>query len=137
LLICLELVGAEKPEFYRVAAAQLRLLLCDTTRRHGQVADISLARRLWPDLRLPTLGAKIETVETDLPLIEWLAQPVPGGITLRRLIRLVCDQDGGAHVDPHPDAGLPEGLDVPYWIGQAAQAAQAAVSGLEKYLVER
>ena len=52
----LNLMDQGQPEFYRVAALQLRLLLCDTTRRHGRSVDISLASRLWPDLRLHPFG---------------------------------------------------------------------------------
>jgi hypothetical protein len=99
-------------EFYRVAALQLRLLLCDTTRRHNQTVDISLLPRLVPGLKLARIGMKgINT--PDLPLLalqEWLSQPLPLEtnlpITIRQLIRQVCDQDGGAHVDIKPNSGL-------------------------------
>jgi hypothetical protein len=92
---------------YRVIAVELRLLLCDTTRRHGQVVDISLAPRLLPGLRLHPLSAGRQTLfdlqGEPLPLVAWLSQKLswPGGsqASLRDLIRAVVDQDGGAHVD--------------------------------------
>jgi hypothetical protein len=99
-------------EFYRVTALQLRLLLCDTTRRHNQVVDISLLPRLLPDLKLARI--ELQTIDHTymllLPLQEWLAQPISVNagppLTIRQLIRQVCDQDGGAHVDLKPDSGL-------------------------------
>lgn len=101
--------------FYRVAALQLRLLLCDTTRRHNQVVDISVLPQLIPNLELPAFGPG----GTSLPLKDWLAQPIPGqpdqALTIRLLIRRVCDQDGGAHVDFKPTDGL-ESLDPAQWI---------------------
>ena len=107
----LDMARAGHAEFYRVVALQLRLILNDTTRRHEEIVDISLAARLFPDLALARLEG-----EGTLPLVEWLDQsvpqagePVPEGneaVTVRRLIRQVCDQDGGAHVDPHPRTGI-------------------------------
>lgn len=98
----LELGQGAEPDFYRVAALQLRLLLCDTTRQHERVVDISLVPRLWPDLLWPALDSSGQA-NSGLPaltLSAWLEQPAaPGGMTLRQLIRRVCDQDGGAHVD--------------------------------------
>ncbi len=108
----LELCRQGQRPFYRVAAVQLRLLLCDSTHRHNQLIDISLLPQLLPTLELPA-------PEPDgqlLPLKEWLAWPLPGlALTVRELIRRVCDQDGGAHVDFRPVAGL-EGLDPAGWI---------------------
>jgi len=97
----LELARCPEPDFYRVAALELRLLLCDTTRQHERVVDVSLVLRLWPDLLWPTLGADGQfTASPALSLPAWLEQPLPqGGLTIRQLIRRVCDQDGGAHVD--------------------------------------
>ena len=101
--------------FYRVAALQLRLLLCDTTRRHNQVVDIAVLPQLIPNLELPAFGPG----GTKLPLKDWLAQPIPvqpdQALTIRLLIRRVCDQDGGAHVDFKPSAGLAS-LDPAEWI---------------------
>jgi hypothetical protein len=118
LLTSLDLSRRGRPEFYRVAALQLRLLLCDTTRRHGEVVNVSLLPRLLPDLRLAPLepDGTFNRLASPLPLDVWLDQPIPafmmsstaappaagssGGLTIRYLIRWVCDQDGGAHVDP-------------------------------------
>jgi len=109
--LALEAQRAGNPAAYRLAAVQLRLLLCDTTRRHNRVEDISLAPRIMGSLSLPSLDGAPDSQR--LPLKDWLAQEVeltPGQrLTVRELIRRVCDQDGGAHVDPHPHAGLPEG----------------------------
>lgn len=104
---------------YRVVAAQLRLLLCDTNRVHDRLLDISLVPRLFPDLRLEALEADFQSSPDELrflpgagtlSLADWLAQeiPAPGGepISLRELIRSVCEQDGGAHVDPRPVSRL-------------------------------
>jgi hypothetical protein len=102
---------------YRVVAVQLRMLLCDTTRRHGQIVDISLAERLWPDLALHPLAATQAKLCFDrhaarLARLAWLEQNFmpPGGqaMTLRDAIRLVCDRDGGAHVDPPARQRLPD-----------------------------
>ena len=98
--------------FYRVAAVQLRLLLCDTTRRHNQVVDISVLPQLIPDLDLPAVGIGGKR----LLLNDWLAQPIPGQpLSVRQLIRRVCDQEGGAHVDFKLEAGLDD-LDPAEWI---------------------
>ncbi len=97
-------------ESYRVAAVQLRLLLCDQTRRHERIVDISLARRLWPELRLhplaggaPDWGKLFDRQGERLALEDWLEQMLTSvqgqPVSIRRLIRTVCDQDGGAHVD--------------------------------------
>jgi len=118
----LELIEQGHSEFYRVAALQLRLLLCDTTRRHNRRVDISLAKHLWPDLHLNPLNpqGQFDLGLAPIPLEKWLAQLLPGvagqSITLRDLIRRVCDQDGGAHVDYRPQAGLQDITDVPGWI---------------------
>jgi hypothetical protein len=107
---------------YRVVAVQLRLLLCDSNRVHARMVDISVIPRLFPELTLDALqpagGAKpaevgfiFSTGQEKLTLQGWLAQEAPIGpgrsIRLRELIRLVCEQDGGAHVDPHPSSDLP------------------------------
>lgn len=101
----LELARGRQPAFYRVVAAQLRLLLCDTTRRHNRMEDIALAPRLATGWGLhPLARHRFDTNRERLPLADWLAQPLPlrrdqGGLTIRQLIRQVCDRDGGAHVD--------------------------------------
>ncbi len=109
-------------ECYRVVAAQLRLLLADTNRIHDRQVDISVVPRLFPDLALDrqvvidTSGEDGQTrlefhpAPAALTLQEWLAQelPAPWGkpVSLRDLIRRVCEQDGGAHVDPRALADL-------------------------------
>ena len=91
-------------EFYRVAAVQLRILLCDTTRRHNRVEDISLLPRLIGDFQL-----RSPTSQEHIPLRDWLASPLPlhPPLTVRELLRRACDQEGGAHVDPHPETPPP------------------------------
>ena len=122
LIASLELIEQGHPEFYRVAALQLRLLLCDTTRRHNRRVDISLAKHLWPDLQLYPINpqGQFDRELAPFSLEKWLAQPLPGvagqSITLQDLIRRVCDQDGGAHVDYRPEAGLEGVTDVSGWI---------------------
>ena len=107
---------------YRVAALELRLLLCDTTRIHSRMVDISLAGRLWPELRLHRLSPAAYRLEFEcdppsLDRVAWLAQSLllpessphnlHDPLTLRGLIRLVCDRDGGAHVDPRDGSPIP------------------------------
>jgi hypothetical protein len=124
-------------EFYRVAALQLRLLLCDTTRRHNQIVDISLLPRLVPGLKLAPIGMK-GINNPDLPLLtlqEWLSQPLPLDtglpITIRQLIRQVCDQDGGAHVDLKPDARLAQFNQRAEWIIHIARVLVSGFDGCE------
>ena len=91
--------------FYRVMAVELRLLLCDTTRRHDEIIDLALLPRFAADLRLPVLtnAGEWDAGGQPLEIGPWLDQTVSaaGGrqISLRQLIREVCEQDGGAHVD--------------------------------------
>ncbi len=132
----LSLAQAELPVFYRVVAVQLRLLLCDTTRRHGEIVDISLLAGLRPGMRLRSLDRARE----PMPLADWLEQRLPlfetnesgqgAQITARTLIRRVCEQDGGAHVDPRPAAGLPAG-EYREWILRIAQEVLASTQGRE------
>ena len=129
---CLELSG-DCPAFYRVAALQMRLLLCDTTRRHGQVVSIATLPRLLPDLRLPAMDAAGRPDERILfPLSEWLNTPISAAsapVTPRQLIRCVCDQDGGAHVDLKPQANLRylPSEETALWIYRLAQILLDAV----------
>lgn len=126
----LEQVAGGNPPFYRVAAVQLRLLLCDTTRRHDRVVETSLLPQVRPDLRLPPLGADgaFHPELPPLPLADWLAQPLPGGkLTLRQLIRRVCDTDGGAHVDPRRRAGLAGVSDPAGWIVRIGRVVADAI----------
>lgn len=114
---------------YRVAAVQLRLLLCDTTRRHGQMLPTALAGRLWSDLRLPApAGAQ---PGAGFLLEDWLELKLPeGDFTIRQFIRRVCDQDGGAHVDFRRHARLPETFQSAIWICRLGELALAALDPL-------
>ena len=127
----LELYHQGEAEFYRVVALQLRLLLCDTTRRHGRQVDISLLGRLWPELELHPLSAGcFDRSLPPLPLDRWLSQALPAAgaaLTIRQLIRRVCDQDGGAHVDPKPQAGLAALPDHPAWIVKIGEYLAAEI----------
>jgi hypothetical protein len=118
----LRLYRQDEPACYRVVAVQLRLLLCDTNRIHDRLVDISLVPRIFPDLALDRIAMLTPDVETGLPrlvfrekgvplpLQSWLAQPLPAPwgkpVSLRELIRTVCEQDGGAHVDQRSLADL-------------------------------
>ncbi|NPV58021.1 MAG: hypothetical protein HPY76_15315 [Anaerolineae bacterium] len=99
----LDLARAGQPVFYRVAAVQLRLLLCDTARLHGRMLDTALLPKVMPDLALYPIDASgaVDTSLAPRPLPEWLHQalPVAGDPTVRTFIRRVCDRHGGAHVD--------------------------------------
>jgi hypothetical protein len=107
------------PAAYRVVAVQLRLLLCDTNRVHNRLVEISLLPRWIPGLSFHPLvdstaatgkGLAFDWQKPAIPLAQWLDQTLPlaggGSIRIKELIRGVCEQDGGAHVDPHPDARL-------------------------------
>jgi hypothetical protein len=103
--------------FYRVAAVQLRLLLCDTAFRHGRHEDISLIPILAPNFRLSPFTLK-DQQGSDVDLQTWLDAPtgLNTDLTIRQLIRRVCDSDGGAHVEIKPLAGLPDNEDTSQWI---------------------
>ena len=128
------LVRSGQTAFYKVIAVELRLLLCDTTRRHGRIVDISLLPQLLPDLRLPALPRRLAGRDSaaELPLEQWLEQEVrtSGGdpVTLRRLVRLVCDQDGGAHYDPRAASPLKELEDVPELLAEMADVLVARLA---------
>lgn len=131
---------------YRLAAVQLRILLCDTTRRHNQTVALSLIPRLLPELQLPPLQPAFTEGEAcgeiwmeNVPLInldEWLDQQIgvqqgQGQFSLRGWIRTVCDQDGGAHVDPR--AALMQLADV----HASAERLVLLAENLALYLRER
>lgn len=106
----LGLVAAGETAFYRVAALQLRLLLCDSTRLHNQMIDTALLPRVAPGLRLLALDPHGQALDGCLQLDAWLEQELvigAGRMSVRQLIRRVCDQDGGAHVDVRGEE-LPE-----------------------------
>lgn len=103
--ICLDQVEEGQPEFYRVIAAQLRLLLCDTTREYDQIVNISLLPRVFPGIQLQPVSKKggFSHHADPIPLKTWLEQKVTvadTSISLQKLIRHVCDREGGVHVDP-------------------------------------
>ncbi len=105
------LFDAGEIAFYRVMAVELRLLLCDSTRIHDARVDLSVLPGLFPDLVIPALDRGTADEGRVLPAAAWLEQTVePDGstrVSLRQLIRQVCDQDGGAHVDRRGDPGHP------------------------------
>lgn len=120
--------------FYRVAAAQLRILLCDTTFRHDRVEDIAILPILFPEMKLPPLDDSNNPESSkSLPLTDWLQQPAGQGLklTVRQMIRRICDVDGGAHVDPKPVKGIPAGSDPAMWI---LRIAKLLLPELEKAL---
>lgn len=122
----LQQISAGQVVFYRVAAVQLRLLFCDTTRRHGQIVSTALVERLWPELRLPAIMDSLS--ENDLCLNDWLEQKLPeGDWTVRQFIRCVCDQDGGAHVDLRRYSRLPDQFDPVAWICKMSEMGLAAL----------
>jgi len=120
--ISIDLAWEKHPAFYRVAATQLRLLLCDTTRRHGRIVDISLASRVFPALSLrPLAGESFDLGAPRIPLRSWLDQIIPDkdlqtSMSIRDLIREVCDNDGGAHVDLKGKYGVPRRTAQRDWI---------------------
>jgi hypothetical protein len=111
--------------FYRVAAAQLRILLCDTNFRHGKQEDIAIVPVLMPELVLFPVDASGNPQKGADPvnLLTWLdsASQIETGMTIRQLIRRICDVDGGAHVDIKPLAGLPLQGNTHQWIMNIAR----------------
>jgi hypothetical protein len=111
---CIESFQLGSRASYRVAAVELRLLLCDTNRIHERLVDISLLPRAYPEIKFHPLRSAppaqegylvgFDRTREPVPLADWLSQsltiPHGGKITLRELIRTICEQDGGAHVDP-------------------------------------
>jgi hypothetical protein len=98
----IRLAREDHPEFYRVVALELRLLLCDATRIHNQWVDISLVHQLYPQLKWSSEGWK-EGRARLLKIADWLELPAmtddPQHRTIRKFIRQICDLDGGAHVN--------------------------------------
>ena len=66
-----------------------------------------------------------------LPLDAWLEQTVNAGggarMTMRQLIRQVCDQDGGAHVDRRAQMGVEDAAERARLIRAAAGAVLEAL----------
>ncbi len=117
--------------FYRIAALQLRLLLCDTTRRHNKIVEISLLSQAKSNLLLPPIreDGSPDLNAPYLPLPAWLAQPLPAAkhLDIRLFIRRICEQDGGAHFDPKPESGV---FDIPQrdeWIIHIARIVLATL----------
>lgn len=122
-----KLMESGEQSFYRVAAAQLRILLCDTTFRHDRVEEIAILPILFPELKLPSLNEEGNSAERQWYSIEaWLDQPAAAcsELTVRQMIRRICDVDGGAHVDPKPVNGIPHGCDQAEWILKIAKTLQ-------------
>jgi hypothetical protein len=114
---CITLADRGQTSFYRGAAVQLRILLCDTTFRHDRHQDISIIPMQVPDLRLRLMDQPAgDSSEVDLQT--WLDSPsgLVTGLSIRQLIRRVCDIDGGAHVEIKPLAGVPDNEDIRQWI---------------------
>lgn len=116
----LELCKTGHPSFYRVAAVQMRILLCDTTFRHDHQEDIAILPILFPELMLHRLDANYRPRmdEPKIDLLTWLnsiADP-KSNLTLRQIIRRVCDVDGGAHVDLKSQAGISDQETARLWI---------------------
>ena len=109
--------------FYRVMAVQLRILLNDTTRRHGRTRDISLLPLVSPDLELP-VPAGLSPISDKLPLKDWLNLQIKideDSLTIRQLIRRVCHRKSGAHVNPKVNAGIPHSKETQKWIVQLSE----------------
>lgn len=126
----LDLCKSGFPSFYRVAAVQMRILLCDTTFRHDRQEDIAIVPILFPQLKLHRLDANYQPRldEPAVDLVTWLdsvADPA-NNMTLRQIIRRVCDVDGGAHVDLKPQAGISD-----------QEMSRLWIIGIGEYLVLR
>jgi hypothetical protein len=109
----IDLAKGRKPTYYRVVALQLRLLLCDTTRAHDREMNISLVPQLYPELTISSEGFR-EGEPVELPLKEWLELPAmvedPHHRSIRKLIRQICDLDGGAHVGSTKASATPRSI---------------------------
>jgi hypothetical protein len=123
----IHLMETNAPGFYRVAAVQLRILLCDTTFRHNRMEDIAVLPILFPELKLPGLSLTDEKDQAQwLTLKDWLDQRAfaDSKLSVRQMIRRVCDVDGGAHFDPKPLQGVPVEIDQAQWILKIAKIVQ-------------
>ena len=130
----LKLINSGQTFFYRVIALQLRLILCDTMRLHDEVIDISLIRRIEPNIQLHSILVDADrTIDPEtLSLENWLSTPLPGTkdepFTICKLIRQVCDTDGGAHVDQRANLIFP-----PNYREWIIRLAGSVLSDLKKY----
>jgi hypothetical protein len=114
-------------EFNNIIAGQLRLILCDTSLRRGEVTDNSLIRKINPNPMLFPVnefmelsekgnafipGDLLDTSKPKITLDEWLNQCVLKinlgnilhEITIFEFIKEAANKSGGAHVD----SSLPE-----------------------------
>ncbi len=119
--VSLDLIDEGQPQFYRVIAGQLRLLLCDTTRVHDKVKDTSLFSRLYPGIYLQPIGRRhqFDYDAEPIPLTKWLDQKLPirnSSYTIRKMIRRVCEQDGGVHVDLRENPQTASPKEIRRWI---------------------
>ena len=126
------LFEAGRQSFYRVAAVQLRILLCDSNFRHNKQEDISVIPELIPSLMLHPLDAQGLPL-MNLPALDlknWLNAPSGPDpeLSVRQLIRRVCDTDGGVHVDIKPLAGLPDSGNSRQWIINIARYISATLT---------
>ncbi|MCK4448789.1 MAG: hypothetical protein KAW56_17125 [Candidatus Marinimicrobia bacterium] len=120
---------------YKVVASQLRILLCDISKRGNK--NNSLILKIFPDFKLHPLSYTLEDVKKNLKgrllyftsgtlasnsnriydifnvndspidLDKWLNQNIlDEEITILKLITSVTNKDGGAHVDLYLDRTL-------------------------------
>ncbi|RPJ97276.1 hypothetical protein CW357_01010 [Rummeliibacillus sp. TYF005] len=112
----------ELEEFNNVIAAQLRLILCDTSKRGSKIIDNSLIRKIQPNPQLHQIKELVNlTVDGNsfvpdelfdyekprIPLSDWLNQVILSitlqnkkqDITIFDFIKHSANKSGGAHVD--------------------------------------
>lgn len=121
----LVLIHQGKTQFIPVIAGQLRMLLCDTTRIHDRMVDVSLLKRVMPDLNLGMLNAngEFECTAQSMSLQDWLNQTVQLNhkeVTILHLIRQVSDERGGVHADFQKSRNADE-ISETTWIIQIAE----------------
>jgi len=113
----------EIEEFNKVIAGQLRLILCDTSKKGKEIIDNSLIRRIQPNPKLFQVnelsnlsegmsgffpGEMFNYDKPTIPLKVWLEQVILSlnlqgkkqDVTIRDFIKFAANKSGGAHVDP-------------------------------------
>lgn len=109
--------------FYTVIAAQLRLLLCDTSKRGNQIIDNSLILKVFDNPKFPPLSNDYQEIDVEdskgkfinrnnvfdkqaepIELNTWLEQRLysidnDAAITIFDVIKFYANKNGGAHVD--------------------------------------
>lgn len=113
----------EIKEFNNVIAGQLRLILCDTTKKDNKVIDNSLIRKIQPNPKLFQVneltnfsdgiggfiaGEMFNYDKPTIPLKTWLNQVILSinlqgkkqDISIKEFIKFSANKSGGAHVDP-------------------------------------